>query len=224
MHIPEFIPMMILPKTTLFPESLLPLHIFEHRYRRMLSDVMNSHRMFCVAMNYPWTSQEKPMPVAGLGLVRACVNRADGTSNLLLLGLERVRCLGAQRYKPYRLERVEVLRETGGESKSVPLLRDQLKEMIEVRIAQGPKGGVPPSLPSMVLEAAQQGEAMGDAMSEFGADLANSIQGVSELADYAASTFLNNALERQAVLESVDVATRLEKVTEFLAAEIERKN
>jgi len=60
-------------------------------------------------------------------------------------------------------------------------------------------------------------------MSEFGADLANSIQGVSELADYAASTFLNNAMERQAVLESVDVATRLEKVTEFLAAEIERK-
>ena len=101
------------------------------------------------------------MPVAGLGLVRACVNRADGTSNLLLLGLERVRCLGAQPYKPYRLERGEVLRETGGESKSVPLLRDQLKEMVEVRIAQGPKGGVPPSLPSMVLEAAQQGEAMG---------------------------------------------------------------
>ncbi|MEP6664219.1 MAG: LON peptidase substrate-binding domain-containing protein, partial [Verrucomicrobiota bacterium] len=35
---------MTLPNATLFPQALLPLHIFEPRYRKMLADALGSHR------------------------------------------------------------------------------------------------------------------------------------------------------------------------------------
>ena len=89
MLIPGKTPLMILSNATLFPGAILPLHIFEPRYRRMLSDVLESHRMFAIAMRRPGTRREVPMPVAWLGVVRVCVGVPDGTSNLLRNPLER---------------------------------------------------------------------------------------------------------------------------------------
>ena len=89
MLIPGKTPLMILSNATLFPGAILPLHIFEPRYRRMLSDVLESHRMFAIAMRRHGTRREVPMPVAGLGVVRVCVGVPDGTSNLLRNPLER---------------------------------------------------------------------------------------------------------------------------------------
>ncbi len=80
---------MILSNATLFPGAILPLHIFEPRYGRMLSDVLESHRMFAIAMRRPGARREVPMPVACLGVVRVCVGVPDGTSNLLRNPLER---------------------------------------------------------------------------------------------------------------------------------------
>jgi Lon protease-like protein len=57
-------PLMILRNATLFPGAILLLHIFEPRYRRMLSDVLESHRMFAIAMRRPGTRREVSMPLA----------------------------------------------------------------------------------------------------------------------------------------------------------------
>ncbi len=46
MRISDKIPLMILPNATLFPEAIISLHILESGYRRMLSDVLKSRRMF----------------------------------------------------------------------------------------------------------------------------------------------------------------------------------
>tara|TARA_B110000263_G_C15192087_1_gene456534 strand:- start:222 stop:470 length:249 start_codon:yes stop_codon:yes gene_type:complete len=56
-------PLMILRNATLFPGAILLLHIFEPCYRRMLSDVLESHWMFAVAMRRPGTRREVPMPL-----------------------------------------------------------------------------------------------------------------------------------------------------------------
>ena len=40
-------------ETVLFPSMPIHLHIFEPRYRQMLSDVLHSHRMFSVALQRP---------------------------------------------------------------------------------------------------------------------------------------------------------------------------
>ncbi len=66
MKLPREVPVMTLPNATLFPQALLPLYIFEPRYRQMLADALNTHRMFSVAMQRPGSLREAPAPVAGL--------------------------------------------------------------------------------------------------------------------------------------------------------------
>ena len=69
MRIPGKTPLMILPNATLFPEAIIPLYVFESRYRRMLSDVLKFHRMFTLVTRRPRASSEIPMPVACVGLI-----------------------------------------------------------------------------------------------------------------------------------------------------------
>jgi len=65
MKIPCEVPVMTLPKATLFPQALLPLYIFEPRYRQMLADALDSTRMFSVAMQRPGRSRETPRSSRG---------------------------------------------------------------------------------------------------------------------------------------------------------------
>src|SRR6266850_4519799 len=102
MQLPREVPVMILSNATLFPQALLPLYIFEPRYRRMLADALQTHRMFAIAMQRPGRSRETPSTIAGLGLIRVSVDNPDGTSHLILQGVTRVELEGAARYKPYR--------------------------------------------------------------------------------------------------------------------------
>src|ERR1700745_2175230 len=68
MKIPREIPVMTLPKATLFPQALLPLYVFEPRYRQMLADALHSNRMFSVAMQKAGSPRGTPSPVAGVGV------------------------------------------------------------------------------------------------------------------------------------------------------------
>src|ERR1043166_7996277 len=103
MKLPSEIPVITLPEATLFPQALLPLYIFEPRYRQMLADALHSNRMFSVAMQKPGSTRDTPSPVAGLGLIRVSVGHRDGTPHLILQGIARVKLEQAIRYKPYRI-------------------------------------------------------------------------------------------------------------------------
>jgi Lon protease-like protein len=105
---------MTLPNVTFFPQALMPLHIFEPRYRQMLKDVLAADRLFAVAglnaklMGEP--SQFEPSyRIATVGIVRACQENNDGTSNLLLQGLCRVEFLKILSDEPYRRVSVRLL-------------------------------------------------------------------------------------------------------------------
>src|ERR1700730_13700037 len=105
---------MPLPGALLFPNALLPLHIFEPRYQQMLEHALRAHRMFSVALIKPqrtqWKSTEDFCHIAGVGLIRACVGRGDGTSNLILQGLRRVRFTSFQQTAPFPVARIEPLK------------------------------------------------------------------------------------------------------------------
>src|SRR5687768_18466596 len=93
--LPDDIPVMTLPNTAFFPQALMPLHIFEPRYRQMLRDVLATNRLFAVAgLNFGELADpskfEPPHRIASVGIVRACQKNDNGTSNLLLQGLCRV--------------------------------------------------------------------------------------------------------------------------------------
>ena len=112
--LPEEVPVMTLPNVTFFPQALMPLHIFEPRYRQMLKEVLATNRLFAVTgldqkrLGEPGEF-EPPHRVASVGIVRACQKNANGTSNLLLQGLCRVEVLGIITDQPFRRIRVRAL-------------------------------------------------------------------------------------------------------------------
>src|SRR6266567_6727658 len=137
MKIPREVPVMTLPNATLFPQALLPLYIFEPRYRQMLADALHSNRMFSVAMQKPGRGRESPAPVAGLGLIRVSVGHRDGTSHLILQGLARVELEETVRYKPYRIQKIRAMQTPPCDNVKVDALLAKVRELLEERIVLG---------------------------------------------------------------------------------------
>ncbi|MGH9398770.1 MAG: LON peptidase substrate-binding domain-containing protein [Thermoanaerobaculia bacterium] len=105
------LPLFPLPGVVLLPGTLLPLHIFEPRYRAMVADALEGDRMIGMAMLKPgWERASEPPPiyaVGGAGEIVESEELEDGRSNIVLEGRFRYRILGEARPDPYRLARVE---------------------------------------------------------------------------------------------------------------------
>jgi Lon protease-like protein len=87
LNLPKKCGVMILPDCTLFPHGGLPLFIFEERYRLMLDRALEGDCIFAVARQ----SEPHAASIGTVGLVRASREREDGTSELLLHGVIRVK-------------------------------------------------------------------------------------------------------------------------------------
>jgi Lon protease-like protein len=104
-----------LPNVVLFPQVMLPLHVFEPRYRQMTADALDDDRLMAVVLLKPgWEAEyeQRPAlhPVACLGKIVADKRLEDGRYNLWLRGLSRARIVEElDREKPYRSARVELL-------------------------------------------------------------------------------------------------------------------
>lgn len=201
--LPDEVPVMILPNTALFPQALMPLHIFEPRYREMLRDVLASNRLFAVAglderQVAVKGAQEFPYRVATVGIVRACQKSENGTSNLLLQGLCRVEVMGIVSDIPYRTIRVRALAsEPGGTAEENQKLRVELARLIGVKLR---------------LTA---GEARG--MSDF----LKSVDDPESFVDIAAFSICDDADLKQKLLETLDVHRRLNMLRHRVRADIE---
>jgi ATP-dependent Lon protease len=136
-QLPTLMPVMALSGVTLFPNALLPLYIFEPRYREMLSTVLAGDRIFAVGMVRPDTGEESIFPVAGAGLVRACVGQADGTSQLILQGLGRVEFTGFEQEEPYLIGRAEPLQTVVDNEEACDSLRRELQEICTGLVSRG---------------------------------------------------------------------------------------
>jgi Lon protease-like protein len=220
MEFPSELPVMILTNATLFPQAFLPLHIFEPRYRRMLEDSLHSHRLFVIAMQKPARRREIPSGVAGLGLVRAAVTAQDGTSNVVLQGLVRIALAEAVAYRPYRVHRIRVLRSTVRNRVAVDALTARVLELVAERLkpaassATAADGDAPPaSPPGPVPSPAAEPEA---------ASILARLDHPEEVADLISWTLVSDPLQRQLLLETLDVEMRLRRLIRFLLAGTER--
>lgn len=113
MKIPEKLPIIALPDTYLFPSASIPLHIFENKYQEMLSDVISGDRMFCIGALQKSESVNDYLdniyPYSTAGLLRACVVNDNGTANLILEGIKRIKITELENNKPYKIGRVQVM-------------------------------------------------------------------------------------------------------------------
>ena len=73
----------------------------------MLTKALEGSRMFAIAMAPPHETPQKPMPIVGLGLITTCVLQKDGTSNLMLAGVRRVRLLNVLHETPFQAHAIE---------------------------------------------------------------------------------------------------------------------
>ena len=136
-ELPQTIPVMALSGVTLFPNALLPLYIFEPRYRQMLESVLAGDRIFAVGMVRPDTGEESIFPVAGAGLVRACVGQPDGTSQLILQGIGRVRFESFPQTEPYLIGRAEPVLTVNDNEEAVRKLGAELQDICMGLVSRG---------------------------------------------------------------------------------------
>ena len=142
------LPLFPLPDVVLFPQEVLPLHIFEPRYRMMLRTVMAEDRRFGVVR---WDPQEQRMAEVGCcAEILHCQTQEDDRSNIVTLGQQRFRVLDIVREAPFRVGMVSWIEDSvsdgHGDLESLAgEVTDALRDVVELT---GKLIGKPSSLPS----------------------------------------------------------------------------
>ncbi len=110
----DHMPIFPLPGVVLFPHAVLPLHIFEPRYRAMVEDVLRGDRLIAMALLRPgweegYGSAPAVYPIGCAGRIEDEVRLPDGRFNIRLRGLARVEILDFIKEHPYRVAAVRML-------------------------------------------------------------------------------------------------------------------
>src|ERR1043166_219946 len=227
MELPNEVPVMTLPSATLFPQALLPLYIFEPRYRQMVADSLKTERMFSVAMQKPGRTRESPCQVAGLGLIRVSVDHQDGSSHLILQGLTRVELRRTVQYKPYRVQCIRPLQAAPNDSVMVDALLAKVHELVQQRLEQG---AFPFPFPVLKKSAgAKDKPELASTPSLTAKEILNYLENLpnaDQVADLVSCALLPEPGQRQAILETVELEARLKRLIHFLIDEVKhpRKN
>jgi hypothetical protein len=188
------VPLFPLPKVVLFPNALLPLHIFEPRYRRMTREALAGERLIAMALLRPgWEGDYAGNPpvhdVVGVGKIIEDTELDDGRFNLALYGVARARIVEVVRSEPYRTARVELLEDRPAEGNRYERRRRILGAFYNQIMAEFAKGGLVP---------AQKGLPLG------------------ALCDILASLISFDVGVKQAFLEELSVAARCDRLFELL--------
>ena len=197
--LPDRAPVMTLPEVSLFPKVMMPLFIFEPRYRAMLKTSLEGNRMFAVAGIDPSQVDKFPVKepahsIATLGLIRGCKTQEDGTSHLILQGLSRIRLDELFEDKPYREAAITPLKSSlEADHLELSELREELLQVIK-EFAQDD--------PDVPLELLQFVEDMSDP---------------EDFVDLVAYTFVPDPTLKQKILETLQVEIRYEILIEALS-------
>src|SRR5579859_4677506 len=110
----DALPIFPLPQTVLFPGALLPLHVFEPRYRTMVKDCLGTHKAMAVALIRETGERDTNRhptieAIAGVGMIIDHVELPDGRYNILLHGRARVKLTELPFVPPYRRARGVIL-------------------------------------------------------------------------------------------------------------------
>ncbi len=135
------LPLFPLPDFFLFPGAVAPLHIFEPRYRQMVSDLLDTSGRLVLAAYHPdgrvGESGPAVMPVAGLGEIVHHETLADGRYLIWVLGLGRVRLMEVASDRLYRKTDAQLLADEDVDEDAVAALIPQLQEAITARAPRG---------------------------------------------------------------------------------------
>ncbi len=135
------LPLFPLPDFFLFPGAVAPLHIFEPRYRQMVSDLLDTSGRLVLAAYHPdgRVTETGPavMPVAGLGEIVHHETLADGRYLIWVLGLGRVRVAETPSDRLYRKTDAQLLADEDLDAELASRLTPRLQQAITARAPRG---------------------------------------------------------------------------------------
>lgn len=194
--IPEHCGVMILRDCTVFPQGALPLYIFEPRYRQMLTDALEGDCMF--AIGHGWR-EETPDPadctaeVGTVCLIRVSREQPDGSSQLLLHGVFRVRFLEWLEKHPYPFARI------------APLL-----SRIE------PNDDAPGAVARLRSSVAHFAQKLSPDLRKAIEELMHRTEDPGTLSDIVSQQFIHEPRKRQKLLETESIVRRIDQLCELL--------
>ena len=192
--LPPSIPIFPLPNTVLFPNVFLPLHIFELRFKRMMTDALLGDRIIGMTLLRPgWESDYEGRPavfsVGCAGLITHSETLKDGRFNIVLRGLQKFKICGEDNGQGYRIARVSGIAEPVDE--------------VTRSAIQGSRG----RLEELLTQSAKNENAEGRLpKSVSDEDLVNALAQYLDI----------DAIEKQALLEREGLAKRSESLIELL--------
>ncbi len=159
--LPSEIPIFPLPNVVLFPSALLPLHIFEPRYRAMVADALESERLIGMVMLRPgWEPRYEQTPdvypVGCAGFITHADRLPDGRYNIMLQGLQKFRIAGERPAREgaerYRMAHVEPIREAKSiASAAIQDARRRLERLIARKLHKNEHDFIPKDVPDADL-------------------------------------------------------------------------
>lgn len=184
------LPLFPLPDVVLFPSAPLPMHIFEMRYRQMLSSILDTDKCFGVLLYNP--TLRGPSKVGCRTEVVQVEKLPDGRSNILTIGRRRFRVLEIVREKPYLVGRVEEF---------------------EDKKAKYTLGGLAAEVDNILRDVVRLSAKLRDKRNDYPDDIP---EDALELSFWVASSLVGLSGEQQSLLELDDTAARLRREAEIL--------
>jgi ATP-dependent Lon protease len=184
---------------------MIPLHIFESRYRKMVRDVLGSNRLVAISLQLEKESLEdgnipRVANVASVGELVLAQELPDGRFNLVVRGRARI---GIDEElisdEPYRLVAAhEIPDDPAGESSDIDEADTTLHALVTGLAESIPDGG------------------------ELLKHVAAAQDTPAALANVVAASLIADAKARQRLLETTDVFQRLERLSNEVVALIDR--
>jgi Lon protease-like protein len=130
------IPLFPLPNVVLFPRAVLPLHIFEERYKTMTAHTLSGDRLVAMALLRPgWEKSYYAVPaiepVVCVGKILSHERLPDGCYNFLLLGAARAHVVRETQQHPFRIAEVDVVETRAAPEPELAELRRRLLAVFE---------------------------------------------------------------------------------------------
>ncbi len=199
--LPEILPVLPLRNTVLFPTIVAPMAATTERAKRLVDDALASDRLIVtVAARDGEVAEPAPEHLYAVGTavrILRMTKSDDGTQRLWVQGLRRVQIGAYEQTQPYLRARVKAVAETQTASLELEALHRNVARQFAI-VAEGSQTVSEP-VRAMVAQ----------------------LQDSSALADVVAANLGLAVGDRQALLETVDVQARLERLSEHLAREAE---
>jgi Lon protease-like protein len=183
-----------LPHVVLFPRAVLPLHIFEPRYRKMLADCLAGSGALVIAQ-LDRNDASRIAEVAGRGMIVDHQPLPDGRSNIVVAGCARVRL-------------VEVVAE---ELPDYPYKRARTEPLVDLatEVGEGDRAALIATATMFVGEVQKHDPTFRFHVPEGG--------DAGTIADLCAFQLVIDGGVRQAILEELDPRTRIVRIIDQLA-------